>query len=406
MKPAPYVQAKPPRSKVFFVLGIFFVFYVIQPLLMTQMKEAGIPHKRIDFSWSTFVFMLPNYYAMVPVGFLPSRSSLADMTLKEWKTGCALSALDLVNQLMSKVGLMMTGASAYILINSSGIIWTVGLTMLFLRKRPTLQQLFGIFLVFVGLCMKVFDSASHKNSDASPHELLGIGIVVLSSILDGATFVLIEKFQKGPDAIPGPQLSCMQGTFASVALTLWTLFYTLSSSGWQNFIVDGVSKSCEDEENVMQCLNDHGRVVIYCLYFLFMANCCTSGTVWWLLLNVGAVTFVVVKALKIVLVFLIAHFMYCSKDDTTECISAIRCGCAGFCVLGVVIYSLAPKPSQSQNSEEQEREENMIVTDENMIVTDAVGLSFTSSSSVQAHRDLGTDSEVAPNRSLEMQLSG
>jgi uncharacterized membrane protein len=367
---------------------------------MTQMKNAGVPNKDIDFSWSTFVFMLPNYYAMVPVGFLPSRSSLAEMTAKDWRTGCALSALDLVNQLMSKVGLMMTGAGVYILINSSGIIWTVGLSMLFLDKRPNFQQVFGIALVFAGLCTKVFDSAKSSQDGGSPHEILGIAIVVLSSVFDGATFVLIEKFQKGPEAIPGPQLSCMQGLFAAVALTFWTLFYTLSSSGWQRFIVAGVTLECDGKG--MECINDNSRIVIYCLYFLFMANLCTSSTVWWLLLNVGAVTFVVVKALKIVLVFVIAHVMYCAEDDKSECISAVRCVCAALCVLGVVIYSLAPKPSQSKSFiDKPDHEVSMVLTD---AVKDITG-SFSVQSHLSASFAMPEDSELPPAPNLEMQIS-
>lgn len=399
-----------PPVQVFSILAIFFVFYVIQPLVMTNMKYAGIPNTDINFSWTTFLFMLPNYYAMVPVGFLPSTSTLADMTLREWRTGCFMAVLDLVNQLMSKTGMMMTGAGVYILINSSGIIWTVLLSAMVLGKRPNVQQCVGIAFVFFGLCMKILDSAQSKKptdpdaednetSDASL-ELLGIGLVMASSILDGATFVLLEKFQSGQDPIPGPQLSCMQGMVAATGLTIWTLVYTLRGQVWEDLIVEGLSSKCSNKtilelvaENATdrviereKCLGDNQRTIIYCLFALLFANMFTSSTVWWLLLNVGAVTFVVVKALKIVLVFSMAHWLNCHKDQN-ECFSNVRWACAISVVLGVVIYSLAPKKVQAADHLEQEEDHEGAAMD-----GEAVGLSFAQGGSVARLRNSRVDS--------------
>eukprot|EP00928_Gymnodinium_smaydae_P053079 TRINITY_DN37157_c0_g1_i1.p1 TRINITY_DN37157_c0_g1~~TRINITY_DN37157_c0_g1_i1.p1 ORF type:complete len:438 (-),score=35.55 TRINITY_DN37157_c0_g1_i1:141-1454(-) len=409
--PASEYEAPLPFSQIAGTLGVFFVFYVIQPLMMKTMQNAGVPNltKATPYSWSTFVFMLPNYYAMIPVGFLPSKGTLAQMSTQEWKTGCLLSALDLVNQLMSKVGMMYTGPGVYILVNSTGIIWTVVMSMLVLGKKPTKVQCIGIFLVFLGLCLKVLDSRQ-KAEDClppitdpgavSPHainppyaghaplvhhvgeddsetkrrrEMIGIVVIVISSVLDGSTFVLIEKFVKGPDAIPGPQLTCMQGMFASAALTIWTLCYTLSPGPWSEYIVGGVADRCDAHEDPSRCVADGGRTVVYCLFGLFFANVFTSSTVWWLLQNVGAVTFVVVKALKIVLVFLLSHAMFCDKPGDSDCISMVKCICAGLCVSGVVVYSMAPKPQARDTTKE-----------ENLIASNSVGMSFTSASGVHS----------------------
>jgi drug/metabolite transporter (DMT)-like permease len=378
----------PSSAQVFPILAVFFIFYTVQPLLMTSMKQAGVP-KVPGAEW-TFIFSVPNYYAMIPVGFLPSKSTLAQMTRKEWRTGCFLSALDLINQLMSKTGLMMTGAAMYMIINSSGMIWTVGLSMVVLGKRPSLVQCIGIAFVLAGLSFKVYDSIINDAGEARDNEdfateMKGICMIVFASVLDGLTFVLIEKFQQGPSGIPGPQLTCMQGIFASTLLTIWTFFFTLSgstngASNFKTYIMDGISLSCKPA--TMDCIADNGKAVIYCLYLLFMANVFTSSTVWWLLANVGAVTFVVVKALKIIVVFASAHVMHCSQDPK-ECMSWRRAGCAALCVAGVVIYSLAPKNRTAKRAPEDEEEEER---EESLVVTDAVGLSFASHGTVHRSR--------------------
>lgn len=395
-------------------LAIFFAFYVIQPLMMTSMKNAGVPvsvrpgdmdYGRFKYSWTTFLFMLPNYYAQVPVGFLPSKSSLADMSWRDWRSCMLLACADLVNQLMSKVGLMLTSTAAYILINSSGIIWTVALSAIFLGKKPSKQQLFGIAVVFCGLCLKLLDTTSDKTPGDAGQELFGITLVIVSSFLDGLCFVLVEKFQKGPTAIPGPQLTCMQGLTASFVLTAWTLAYTFSGPVWKDYILGGVEKSCELSASE-DCIVDHSRHVGYCLYALFAANVFTSSTVWWLLQNVGAVTFVVVKALKIVLVFIMAHFMFCDQENgnTGECASLPRCVCATVVVSGVVIYSLAGKVGNpdsaslelAADSGDKEQDESQV----NAIVADAVGLSVTSFTSVRESR-----SEARRQRSAGSEFS-
>jgi drug/metabolite transporter (DMT)-like permease len=369
----------PPMSKIAPILAIFFVFFTIQPLLMRSMQNAGVPNKKIDYSWITFIFMLPNYYAMIPVGFLPSKSTLADMTRKEWKTCSFLSCMDLANQLMSKVGLMMTGAGVYILINSSGMIWTVVLSRFILGKRASNGQLAGIMLVFMGLCLKVLDSAKAKTDEKSSTEMYGIGIIVAASILDALVFVLVEKFQQGPAGIPGPQLTCMQGMVASAILTIWTLWFTLSGANFENYILNGVRLECENE--AAGCIAHNGRTILYCLYFLFMANVFTSSTVWWLLANVGAVTFVVVKALKILLVFGSAHVLYCSKDEG-ECMTNTRVGCCALVVCGVICYSLAPKKSHDDTDLDGEEDEK----EKSIVAGDAAGLSFMSHGSVHRSR--------------------
>merc|ERR1712232_1274800 len=117
---------------------------------------------------------------------------------------------------------------------------------------------------------------------------------------------------------------------------------TLSGDNFERYILNGVALECEYEAT--SCIADNGRTIMYCLYFLLMANVFTSSTVWWLLANVGAVTFVVVKALKILLVFGSAHVLYCSKEDG-ECMTMIRVYCCALVVLGVICYSLAPKKS-------------------------------------------------------------
>merc|ERR1712151_1458502 len=104
------------------------------------------------------------------------------MTTKEWRTSCLLASMDLVNQLMSKTGLIMTGPATYMIINSSGMLWTVALSVLVLGKRPTRIQLIGVAFVFAGLGLKVYDSirldaAEAQDKNLSLTELYGICMI-------------------------------------------------------------------------------------------------------------------------------------------------------------------------------------------------------------------------------------
>jgi len=296
------------------IILFFLAAYCVQPLLVDIIKFNGGAHS------STFLFLIPHYYSMVLVGLIPSEKRLLEC---DWKKGAAVSVLDIVNQLLKKAGLVFAGAAVYIVIDSSSIVWTAIWSVLLLKHRLSFLQWLARFLISGGIALK----ACVLNFSFSDDEFIGVALILLASILMGLTFVLNEKFMNGGNAIPGPILVCMMGIFCSVVLSLWTTVWTIPQI--DRLVIQQVKKS-----------QGSYQVIFRCFVFLFISGWIHSGTLWYLIKNVGAVSSGVLKGLKVALVFVVSHFLFCELQPS-QCLNVHSTCSAVVCVAGVMLYSYA-----------------------------------------------------------------
>lgn len=107
-------------------LLLFIISYCVQPMLIDTIKYNGCANS------STFIFLIPHYLSMVMVGFLPTKCKLQDC---EWKKILFISVMDLINQVLKKVGLIYSGSALYVIIDSSTLIFTAMWRKLILKKN-------------------------------------------------------------------------------------------------------------------------------------------------------------------------------------------------------------------------------------------------------------------------------
>jgi len=296
------------------VVAVFLVAYCVQPLLVDVIKFNGGAHS------STFLFLIPHYYSMILVGLIPSEKKLREC---DWKKGALVSLLDIVNQLLKKAGLVFAGAAVYIVIDSSSIVWTAVWSFVLLKRRLSFLQWTSIVMISSGIALK----ALSLNFSFQDEEFIGVALILAASILMGLTFVLNEKFMSGKDPIPGPMLVCMMGICCSVVLTLWTSIWTIPQFG----------RLVSDE---IAARGGSYSVIIKCFVLLLVSGGIHSGTLWYLLKNMGAVSSGVLKGLKVALVFVVSHFLFCELQPS-QCLNMYSSCSAIVCVAGVMLYSVA-----------------------------------------------------------------
>ncbi|KAL8274961.1 hypothetical protein Esti_001161 [Eimeria stiedai] len=316
----------------------FLTAYCVQPLLVDVIKYNG------GANASTFSILIPHYYSMMMVGLLPTKQSLGEC---DWRKGLVVSLLDIVNQLLKKAGLIYAGAAVYIVVDSSSLVWTAVWSELLLKRNLSPTQWFAIFIISLGVSLK----ASQLNLSFSDEEFVGVVLILCASILMGLTFVLNEKFMKGSKPVEGPNLVCMMGVCSSIVITCWTGFWTLPQ--FKQVVLDPIIAKGGSLHTVASCS-----------LWLFISGWVHSGTLWYLMSSFGAVSTGILKGLKVALVFLISHFLFCELHPS-QCLNAWTSASAATCVFGVILYSLASPPQRKAGGEKLVTEEAVRVSASN-----------------------------------------
>lgn len=306
----------------FGTIVLFLAAYCVQPLLVDVIKLNGGAHS------STFSILLPHYYSMIMVGTLPTQQKL---TQCNWRKGMLVSSLDIVNQLLKKAGLLYAGAAVYIVIDSSSMVWTALWSRALLKRHLNLRQWIAILLISLGISLK----ACEQRFSFRDEEFVGVLLILLASVLMGLTFVLNEKFMRGQNCIEGPNLVCMMGVCCAIPVTLWSIVWT--APRFQELVLDPiVAKS------------GSLKTVAHCFFWLFVSGWMHSGTLWYLMTHFGAVSTGILKGLKVAIVFLASHYLFCDIQPN-QCLNIWTGTAASLCVTGVVLYSFAPGGSSRKD---------------------------------------------------------
>ncbi|VWU53154.1 drug metabolite transporter, putative [Hepatocystis sp. ex Piliocolobus tephrosceles] len=288
---------------------LFLMSYCLQPLIIDVIKYNGCANS------STFIFLLPHYFSMILVGFLPRKEKLKNC---KWFRIFIISVVDLINQVLKKVGLIYAGSSLYVIIDSSTLIFTAMWRRILLKKKVDNYQLLGILLVTLGIAVK----SNNLQVKLTKDEIIGAILIINSNILMGLTFVLNEKFMS---IMEGPNIVCLMGIFSFFFVFIWTCIWTVPN--FDHLIVQNIKRH-----------NGNINIIILSFLGLFFFNFMTSSTLWYIMKISGSLTIGILKGLKVAIIFLFSHIFFC-KQDPRQCLNTYSSFSVIFCILGVLIYS-------------------------------------------------------------------
>ncbi|KAF8820902.1 putative transporter/permease protein [Cardiosporidium cionae] len=282
---------------------------------------------------STFLILLPHYYSMTLVGLIPTEKKLSECN---WRRGFFVSFLDILNQLLKKGGLLMAGAAVYTVVDSSSIVWTAVWSRLLLKRHLSFSQWFSLFLISLGLSFKAFQ----LNFSLHDEEFIGVLLILTASILMGLTFVLNEKYMEDANPTEGPNLVCMMGICCSILLTMWTFGWTIPR--FDALILKNIALRNGDK-----------KVILMSFFGLLVSGWLHSGTFWYIMKKIGAVSTGVLKGMKVATVFLLSHYFFCELQPS-QCLNVWTGLSTTVCVIGVISYTYATTYEKKQLATEEE----------------------------------------------------
>ncbi|CRG98201.1 drug metabolite transporter, putative [Plasmodium gallinaceum] len=288
---------------------LFLISYCFQPLLIDIIKYNGCANS------STFIFLIPHYLSMIIVGLLPKKQKLIEC---QWMKIFFVSLLDIVNQVLKKIGLIYAGSSLYIIIDSCTLIFTAIWRKILLNKKINNFQLLGILLITFGIAIK----SNNLKIEINKEEIIGIFLIFLSNIIMGLTFVLNEKYMK---QMEGQNIVCLMGLFSFCFIFIWTIIWTIPN--FEHLILNNIKKK-----------QGSIKTILLSFFFLFLFNFITSSTLWYIMKISGSLSIGILKGLKVAIIFLFSHIFFC-KYDSKQCLNFHSSLSVFFCIIGVLIYS-------------------------------------------------------------------
>ncbi|CAD7975045.1 unnamed protein product [Amoebophrya sp. A25] len=219
---------------------VFFTLYVLQTFAFSMMKSNGLPwigeagakeenledkYKAPPKQMWALTQDIPGYLAMCFVIFLPCKKTIWDLTKGQVFRAMIIAPADLCSQVLAKNGLALTSPAMYTIFSSGGSILFTALAARFIVGKK-----FNIFM-WLGLTVMISGVATYgmskQGSNANIANLvLGTILILIGSVADGVTFVLIEKFSNdGREEIPGPLLTAIMGGTNLLLLLIWQCVY-------------------------------------------------------------------------------------------------------------------------------------------------------------------------------------
>jgi drug/metabolite transporter (DMT)-like permease len=329
---------------------------LIDELHSTFWKDRATPHT----TYFSFLQELPNYLGMLFLIALPCRKRLSDLTSRQWMYLVGIAVMDLVNQIMAKTALSMTSSAYYTVLNSMSIVFIAIFSKIFLKYRFHWGQLVGIAILLIGIVVYSVHKwewssdtgGDAENAAASKHHtlevVLGSGLILAAALMDGIIFVSVESLMdsnnvEGKAAIPGPLLTGFFGLCNTTLLLIWQAAYTVTRwediftlpveylqtvpsyehvmtkyapSGDANGIAWGEKKmSTTDLVAHLDEVRDEDlyfgdvRRIMWCLLFICFASIFARGSTMYMLKHLGALTFVVLKLLKMGTIGVTTHLL-------------------------------------------------------------------------------------------------
>jgi drug/metabolite transporter (DMT)-like permease len=319
--------------------GVYVLSGVSQPLIMTQVKHAGLADPTCQL-YMFFYYLGP---AMVAISFLfdprqtqklngtedeeeylVRRSSPKPMTLMK---AVAISIFDIFAQALNYTGSSFAGPTIFAIVYSSVTVWCAIYSRLIISRYMNHWQWIGVCLVFLGLTITAFSSVA-----LGPDVFQGACFVLMGSSIHALTYVLYEiMLTQGEDQLT-VRLNCsIQGVVACSAYLIWQLCYT------RYHITTLITEPMQIAHTTL-----FGAVLI--LFSFAVSNLVHAFSYFHTLkyYPMGAVSAGVMKGLQAVLVFVFTSIIYCNRIGGKEmCFNQSKLISLIVVVTGVLLYTTA-----------------------------------------------------------------
>eukprot|EP00923_Selenidium_pygospionis_P008163 GHVN01013810.1.p1 GENE.GHVN01013810.1~~GHVN01013810.1.p1 ORF type:complete len:289 (-),score=22.41 GHVN01013810.1:357-1223(-) len=228
------------------------------------------------------------------------------------------------------VGLVMTGSAVYIVLSSSGVIWTALLSRYILKKRMSRLVCVGVTLTFIGLVSKGFFVSTHP-SENKTDLIIGCVLVLMGVCLQSATYVLTELFLTSENhSIEGPNFVFIHGMMNSTILSAWFVWYCglPGSEGWNRHFTERIANA-----------GGSPKLVVLGYFLILLSAMIRSNILWYIQKYGGAITLNVLKGARAGIVVVLSHVLYCNLNPA-QCLTPIKAFSSFCCIFGVFIYGL------------------------------------------------------------------
>ena len=281
-----------PSLKLTLTLALFYVLSgVMQPLIMTLIKEAGLSDPRAQL-YMAFYYLGPACVTVL-VERWPRPTSFCKTV--------AIALFDFAAQAMNYTGTTLAGPTIFAIIYSSVTIWTALFSFLFLKRPLYNEQWWGVFLVFGGLCITGLDSIT-----LGPAVVKGSLMVLTGSIMHSLTYVMSEAIMVYEDVTTEAN-SAIQGIVGCSIFTLWQIIFT------RRHVEEILYQPMENASTTWT----YAGIILFAFAFSnFLHSFCFFHTL--LHCPGGATSAGIMKGLQAVLVFIFTSIVYCGRVGGSE----------------------------------------------------------------------------------------
>lgn len=290
---------------------------LLQPLLMTACKSAGLADPRAQFCMF-FYYAGPALLA----GGLANSSPL--LALK----ACGVAAVDVVAQLCNYTGASLAGPTIYAVVYSSLTVWTALWSRLLLGRRMPVHQWLAVAVVFGGLAL-----TARESSQLGDSVIQGTLLVFVGSILSSLSYIASEAVMtRGKERLSVDQNAAIQSLFSATILGLWQLLYTRPR--WHELIVAPAAEAATSLTKATGLLIVFaGASLVHAYAFYYTLRHATGG----------ATSAGVMKGLQAVLVFVATHVAYCGRVGGAEmCLTTTKATSIVVVAGGVALFTTVP----------------------------------------------------------------
>jgi drug/metabolite transporter (DMT)-like permease len=316
-------------SDTLLAAGAYIGSGICQPLLMQVCKMSGLADARAQ------LYMLAYYAGPACLIFtLRRRNSGVENSfdgdvfpsVKLVSRAAMIAVLDIAAQSLNYTGAGLAGATIFAVVYSSVTVWTAVFSYALLKRSLSWWQWMAVLIVFGGLCITASDSLN-----LGPDVILGTILISFGSCMHGGTYVLSEALMVGAEQLSPRQNAAIQGMVACVGFSLWQIFYTLPR--WDKLIRDPMHTAGTSVPEALMIMAGFS-----------LANLIHSFSFYYTLKNYpgGSTSAGVMKGLQAVLVFAVAHIVFCRRQGGKDmCFSMPKFASLVTVVGGVILFNIA-----------------------------------------------------------------
>jgi drug/metabolite transporter (DMT)-like permease len=326
----------PARNVVITVAGFYILSGICQPLIMTLCKQAGLADPSAQL-FMLFYYLGPAFLIFTLQGETQASTPTARMLLK----ATVIALIDIGAQALNYTGAGLAGPTIFSVVYSSVTVWSAVFSRIFLQRTLTPTQWLAVLIVIGGLAITATNSV-HLGPDVTHGTLL----VFAGSAVHALVYVMSEAvmtFSHDPsERLTVRQNAAIQSTVALIALTAWQFIYTFQSSRYEQLVLEPARAA--------------GTTVVTAVVIFggfALANLVHSITFYHTLAYYpgGATSAGVMKALQAVMVFAVAHLLYCGRIGGEEmCFTTSKFLSLCTVVGGVTLFGVATETSSSSSS--------------------------------------------------------